>query len=423
MQKGTGDYDITINVGTYLCDGVMIYENAALADQVTLDAPSGSDRIDVIYATFAYAASTTQPDAAYAISKGTPSASPVEPTLSTAQVKIASIKVPSTANDLDDCFIANAATLQEQVTMLLGVKVQSNVWASIISDPFILATQPTLSMIYEQGIMDGDIWIELGGMDIYLYDATANVWISSDTLAHASSHKCGASDELDVKNLCDTSNYLHQATAPEHNDLGLSHDALVDVSIDDHHNRDHYSTHHTGQADPLDVQNLVDALGYLHLHAVALATDPHGNGAHDPEMALADHEHEIDAVTGVIEKGSLEAGYAPTVDVPTGEFYSSVFPDISITDSIIRVARLEVSLASAGSPSGAITFTFKRNGVSIGTVVVGSGNTKGKSDLSPTVTLTPYTDRMSIEGPADALGATGAVAKIIWERYVAPAGG
>lgn len=51
-------------------------------------------------------------------------------------------------------------------------------------------------------------------------------------------------------------NVLSDHNKAGHDALGLSHDSLVDVSIDDHHARDHQATHNNGGADALKLDDL-----------------------------------------------------------------------------------------------------------------------------------------------------------------------
>jgi len=273
VTKGTSDFDVTIGDGYWFADGVVIYEDAALTDELTLDDPSTSDRIDVIYAIFAYEADTSPTEGKYYISKGTPGAVPVEPTLAATYVKIADIYIPSTASDLDDCYIHNARALRDQITASLGVSVQSSVWLSLDGDPFVTTGHPTLSLVYAAGIKNGDLWISLTGLDLYIYDSAQNQWVTSDVSVHGNTHTCGAADPLDVKDLCDVLNYLHPGTTLVHEALGISHDSLSDVSSGDHHAQDHNTRHEEGGDDELDVKDLADIQSYLHKHGEEIDTD------------------------------------------------------------------------------------------------------------------------------------------------------
>jgi len=417
VQKGTGDFDVTINVGYWLCDGVLVQESTALTDEVTLDSPSASDRIDVIYGTFAYEADTEPTPASYGIKKGTPSSSPNEPSLGAHEVKVASIYVPSTATTLSDCYIKDSRTMLAVLANLLERDLEASVWAQAVGDPFLTSGNPGEDLVYETGIKDGDLWVDLGGLDLYIYDADLNQWVTSDVSAHHTTHHCGGADPLDIKDLCDVTGYRHLGTATAHDALGLSHDSLVDVSKNDHHTEDHNTRHACGQGDPLDVKDLCDIEEWLHSHAQALATDPHGNEQHDPNFAEEDHTHVFGDMTGVVEKGAIMAAAgAPTVAVPSGELWWGIFPNIAITDSVVRIIRLEVSVKTA--PTQNITFTFKRNGSSIGTVTVNASANYGYNDLGSPVTVTPASDNISIEGPADPHSAEGHTATFIWDRYV-----
>ena len=318
VSKGTGDFDINIGIGTWFCDGVMLYESATLVDEVTLDAPGVLPRIDVIYGTFTYETDASPTAATYSILKGTAGSVPVEPSVITNQVKIAAIYIPSTAGDLDDCSIEQAYTLKEQLRMVLGVKVEGNLWIEAEVDPFLTTGHPTETLVRSTQIQDGDLWIETGGLDLFLYDADNNQWVTSAVLSHASTHSCASSDQLDVKDLCDTLSYLHRGTKTAHDALGLSHASLSSVTANQHHAQDHSSRHSCGADDSLDVKDVCDTAGYLHKHATALAECPHGNECHDVAYAECPHGDECHNPPFVTRRLYQGSNPISEVDLSTG---------------------------------------------------------------------------------------------------------
>ena len=415
VQKGTGDFDVTINAGYWLCDGVLVRETAALTDEVTLDSPSGSDRIDVIYGTFAYEADTEPTPASYGIKKGTPGDTPVEPSLGTNEVKIASIYVPSDASDLDDCYIRNAITIQAQLTELLGVQVQGNFWVAAAGDPFLTSGNPTVSLVYETGIADGDLWVDLTGLDLYIYNSDQNEWVTSDVSAHASTHYNEGSDEVDVRYLADSLGYLHLGTKAAHDALALSHTSLSSVGANDHHPKNHNTTHHLGGADPVDVKDLVDSEAYLHKTHPGLCPTPHDNAHHSEAYATDPHDHSQHS--GTIAAGFISFLFSPSADCQTGEKIAiSDVPDIAIDDTAVQATDLRADVDTA--PSADIIYTFKRNAVSLGTVTILSGQKTGTATLDPVVALSAG-DEIQLDAPADTKGAKGLRAYVSIERVAA----
>ena len=370
VSKGTGDFDINIGIGTWFCDGVMLYESATLVDEVTLDAPGVLPRIDVIYGTFTYETDASPTAATYSILKGTAGSVPVEPSVITNQVKIAAIYIPSTAGDLDDCSIEQAYTLKEQLRMVLGVKVEGNLWIEAEVDPFLTTGHPTETLVRSTQIQDGDLLIETGGLDLFIYDADNNQWVTSAVLSHASTHSCASSDPLDVKDLCDTLSYLHRGTKTVHDALGLSHASLSSVTANQHHAQDHSSRHSCGADDSLDVKDVCDTGGYLHKHATALAGCPHGNECHSTPFADDPHTHA--AHSGVIARG--QAGFVSLTDALCAggaEFWIADFPVIEVADTDVKITALYIKVNTA--PTANVIFTVKKNAVTLATMTLLSG--------------------------------------------------
>ena len=403
VQKGTGDFDITIGSGWWFCDGVVITESSSLVDELTLDSPDVTHpRIDVIYGTFEYEADTSPTPASYGILKGTPAASPTKPTTSESQVELAEIYVPTSASDLDGCYIKPAWDFLTQLENLLGKQWECNFWIRSAGDPFLTSGNPTISKIKELGIKDGDPWIDLTGLDLYIYDADSNTWVSSDVNSHASTHSCGSSDPIDVKDLCDTLSYLHSGTKAYHESLGLSHDSLSDVSENDHHNKDHGSRHHEGGGDPLDVKDLVDSLAFLHNTHPGLCPTPHGDAHHNQAYATKPHAH--DEHTGTIAAGWIGFDTSPNADCPTGtHVWHGRITGIDITDTAVKLTKLLVYAETA--PSEQITFEVFVNDVSKGTINL--SGTSGSNDIAD-VTLAEG-DEVRLDAPADANGTKGLI--------------
>ena len=414
LSKGTGNFDINIGTGTWLCDGVVLYESATLTDSVTLDAPGSSPRIDVVYGSFTYVASTSTVAATYHVSKGTPGATPVEPTLTSHQVKLAAIYVPTSASDLDDCQIEQAYTLKEQLLMLLGVKTEANLWVRGELDPFVPTGNPTASLIKETQIEDGDLWIDTSGLDLYIYDADNNEWVSSDVSTHATTHSCTGSDPIDVKNLCDSLSYLHQGTKSVHDALGLSHTHLSDVTADQHHPQDHSSRHACTGADALDISNLCDTGSWLHKHATALSPCPHGNECHSVSYAEDPHSHA--AHTGILSRGQIGFTTFAGDMLPTGSgCWSMKLPRLAVANTSLKIIELYASVDSA--PTSNLAFTVKQNGVSIGTVTIVGGSLSGTTDI-PDVTISNG-DTITLDAPSSDYGATGLCFYASMEREAA----
>lgn len=412
VQKGTGDYDLTINIGSWLCDGVCIHESSALTDELTLDDPSGLDRIDVIYGTFTYEADTEPTPASYSIKKGTPSATPAEPAVGTNEVKLASIYVPTTAVNLDDCYVYNVRTLQGILSSLLGIQIEGSLWIQEAGDPFLTSGNPTVSMVYEYGIKDADLWVNTTGLDLYLYDADLNQWVSSDVTAHATTHSSAGSDEVDLKNLADSLNYRHFGTASVHNAMALNHANLSNVTVNQHHTQDHKTRHHLGGADVVDVKDLADTTPYLHLHATALSQNPHGSDDHSVSYAPNPHDH--DSHSGAISRGQYALVESLAADAsPVGAaVLTRRLPRIEVAKTNLLATELW-AYASTG-PSENITYTVHQNAVPIGSVTILSGQLSGTTDIA-NVTLADG-DALTLDAPADAKGALGVCIYLTLER-------
>lgn len=432
VQKGTNDFSVTIGAGSWLCDGVSISETAALQDVVTLDPPDGADRIDVIYGEFAYEADTGPTPASYHVLKGTPGANPVEPQVGTNQVKIASIYVPSAASTLDDCQIRPAKTLREQLEMLLERQVEGNIWVRERGGAFVPASlgNPPLEAIREYEVRDGDLWVDLTGLDLYIYDADNNRWITSDVPNHRTTHYKNGSDEIDVGFLADAQGLLHKGDKETHDSFHISHQSLSDVGKDDHHPQDHGPRHSCGAEDPVDIKDLCDSEGYRHKHATPLAPCKHGNECHDPTFALENHNH--DGVyapdphdhshhSGVISRGWIGFEMRPALDCPVGDsIWLSRATNIEIPNTKVLVDELHVYFASP--PSGATQFAVRVNNSLIGTVTVDAGNDHGYVVLGSPPEL-HNGDELRVDAPDDTYGAKGIVFRAAIHRESVPAGG
>jgi len=431
-QKGENDFSVTLGAGSWLCDGVSIHEATALGDVVTLDSPDEADRIDVIYGEFAYEADTEPTPASYHVLKGTPGANPVEPQVGADQVKIASIYVPSDASTLDDCQIRPAKTLQDQLEMLLARQIGGNIWVKAQGDPFVPASTgaPSLEKIREYEIKDGDIWIDLTGLDLYIYDADNNRWITSDIPIHHTTHYGGGSDELDVGLLADAHGYLHPGTKEAHEAMHISHTSLSDIGANDHHPQDHNSRHVCGAEDPLDIKDLCDTGGYLHKHFTPLAPCKHGNECHDPTFALENHNHDGDYApdphdhshhTGILSRGWIGFEMRPTVDCPVGDsIWLSRATNIEVANTKVLIDELHVYLATA--PTGATQFKVKVNNSLIGTVTVNSGSAHGHATLGAPPEL-HNGDELRVDAPDDTYGAKGIIFRAAIHREPVSSGG
>jgi len=282
-----------------------------------------------------------------------------------------------------------------------------------VGDPFLTTGNPTLKLIYEYGIEDGDAWIDRDGHDLYLYDADANEWVSSDVLSHASTHHCAGSDPIDVKDICDTQGYRHLGTKAAHDALGLSHSSLSGVSANQHHNRDHKATHSAGGADPLDVKDLADVLAYLHKHLTALSECPHGDDDHIENYAKNPHTHASHG--GVLSRGQIGFGADVGCELPVGiGAWSDYIAEMEIADTTLYITALHVACDTTATPSASVSFVFSLNGTEIGTVTLTEGNSHAALNIED-VALSDA-DRVKIAWPADRKGATGFCAYAVIER-------
>ena len=198
-SKGSSNYDVTLGLGVWFCDGVAIKESAPQADIVTLDDPSASDRVDVIYGTFAYEADTEQTPASYGVLKGTPAAVPSAPSVGANKVKLVEIYVPSTASDLDDCQIRQSYAQQDQLEMLLSLKIEGNFWAQEeLEGSAFDTTLPSKIKALEQQLGTGDIWLNLTDDRFYRGKWTTGTfsWECVSGKKHAATHEPGGDDEL-----------------------------------------------------------------------------------------------------------------------------------------------------------------------------------------------------------------------------------
>jgi len=413
-----GDWTVQIGAGSWFCDGVVIQEITAVSQPIQIAPPSDQDRIDVIYGTYTYDKTSPPPEATYGVLQGTPSANPEPPSLTSNQVKLAEIYIPSDAATLDDCTIRNVYSLKEQLEMLLGIKAEGNLWV-----------RPDDPWNSEKWIDDGDLWLDTDDKTLYVWDEPSQQWVPPTIPAHAPTHQEGGVDELDVATLADANNLLHPSTKDFHDGLHISHTSLSDVHPDQHHARDHASRHMPGGEDPLpwghEGGTNADMVDGYHASAFApaghthpgYATSPHGNEEHIPAFAEEGHQHPLSDITGTIAKAWIAVVDPPDEPVPTGaNIHEERIPNIDITGTKVIITGLRVHVATA--PTDNIAFTFKRNGVAIGTVIVSTGTTSGSFDPNPVVELNTG-DILQIDGPADAAGATGLDAKFLIARVQA----
>ncbi len=417
VSKGTDDFDVTLGAGSWVShEGIAVVEDAAQADLLTLADPDASDRIDVIYGTMTYEPDTEPTPATYAVLKGTPAATPEKPTCGATQIEIASIYIPSTAADLDDCYIMPAGALKAWLAATLGLKLEASVFKRAVGDPFVTATNPTPKLIYETGIRNGDLWVEEDGLDIYSYDASTNTWVAGDVLSHAPTHYDGASDPLDIKDLADSLSYLHLGTRATHEALAIRHSTLGGVGVDDHHARDHSSRHSAGGADEVDLKNIADVDGYRHKTHPGLCPSPHGDAHHDQAYATLPHAHAEH--TGTVASGFIGGTsiVSPAADTPEGDgVWMAEVGDITLDDTLVQYTGLRIALAVA--PVDAITFTFLLNSGAMGTVTVALGQTVGYTELDPVVEMVAG-DVIQLNGPADAQAAKGCIPSVMIRRIV-----
>jgi len=419
ISKGTDDFDITIAEGSWLCDGVLIRETAEQEDLLTLDGPDDHDRIDVVYGEFAYEADTDPDVASYHVLKGTPGDVPVEPIVSSGQVKLAAIYIPLDASTLDDCQIMPAYCQTEQLEMLFGIKIENNIWRREEGDPWLTSGNPDIALIREYRIRDGDLWVDLGGLDLYIYDAAANEWVPSDVVSHGSTHRCGNSDPLDIKDLCDILGYRHLATQAAHDNLHLNHAQLSNVTADQHHSKSHAAKHELGGEDELDVKDLADEETYLHKHAAGVK---HGNEEHDPLFSEVGHDHVLaDLPEEIISRGWIGWDTAPSLACQVGDsVWVGYMTNLELAGTKVFLDELHVFLAAG--PSASISYVVRLNGASIGTVTVGVGVTHASTVLGEPLELNDD-DAVRLDAPADVKSAAGLVFRGTIYRQVGAVGG
>lgn len=308
----SGNWQVTIGSGRWFRDGVVIEETVAVSSPLTISAASDQDRWDVVYGQYTYQATSPPPEATYGVKQGTPGASPTIPNIEANQVALAYIYIPSSASTLADCTIYQAYGLKEQIEMLLGIKVEGNVWVRA-DDPKVAG----------EWVKDGDFWLDTSNQTLYVWRASTESWVAPTIPLHASTHHTTGSDPLDVKDLADSlkflrdGDYAHYATRAAHDALHILHSSLSDVKPDQHHARDHASRHMAAGGDPLPWgagggldADMVD--GYhasefattTHNHAGQYAPTPHGNAHHDPAFAVDGHTHPLGDITGPWGAGS-----------------------------------------------------------------------------------------------------------------------
>ena len=403
VSKGTDDFDVTLGAGAWIShEGIAIVEDAAQDDLLTLSDPDASDRIDVIYGTFDYEADTEPTPASYGVLEGTPGAVPVKPTPAADQIEIASVYVPSDASTLDDCFVREANPLKAWLAATVGLTLEASVFVRAAGDPFLTTGNPTLELIYEYGIKEGDAWVEPAGADLRLYDAAANEWVGSDVASHASTHRCAGSDPIDVKDICDSLGYRHLGTKTAHDALALSHASLSDVSANQHHNQNHNTRHHDGGADEVDVANLADDEGYLHKHEGGVCPDPHGDDSHLNAYAPDPHTHACHA--GVLSRGQFGVTTFTDAVVPLGTaIWEYELGYIEIEDTELRLTVLKIAVKVAASQN--LQYVLKRNGSTVATLTLIGGQYFVESDIEDVVLEDG--DVLTLDGPAEDYGAKG----------------
>jgi hypothetical protein len=403
VSKGTANFDVTLGAGAWIShEGIVVLETAAQDDLLTLADPDASDRIDVIYGTLNYEADTEPTPASYGVLTGTPGEVPVKPTPAADQIEIAAIYVPSDASDLDDCYVREVNPLKAWLAATVGLTIEANVFIRAIGDPFLATGNPTLSLIYENGIKNGDAWLEEAGLDLRFYNAGTNEWVGSDVASHASSHTCGASDPVDIKNLCDTVGYRHIGNKATHDALHLDHGELSNVTVNQHHAQNHNTRHHDGGADEVDVANLGDDEGYLHKHEGGVCPDPHGDDSHLNAYASDPHGHA--SHSGVMSRGQFGITTFTDAEVPLGTaIWEYELGIIEIEDTALMLTVLKIAVKTA--PSQNLQYVLKLNGGTVATLTLVGGTYSITSDIED-VELEDG-DVITLDGPAEGYGAKG----------------
>ena len=422
-----GTWGVVVGPGSWLCDGVVIRETETVADPIQISPASTQDRIDVIYGQYIYQPTSPTPEASYGVAQGVPSANPQPPELEPYQVKIAEIYVPSTASSISDCTIRNVYTLKEQLEMLLGIKIEGNLWVRP-SDPVADDNEK---------VEDGDFWLDTDTKTPYVWDAASESWVPPSVPPHAPTHQAGGVDPLDVSTLADSQGLLHRETAEgtewhyyskeAHERLHISHTSLSDIGPDDHHPRDHASTHLAGgqdalpwghggglDADMVDGHHASEFAPVNHDHP-GYALHPHGNEAHQPAFAEEGHTHPLSDIEGVISIGFVGPVQYATDPAPAngGVFWERELPNLDISGTVVEIKELRCHVATA--PASNISYTFKVDGTTIGTVTIPSNQSNGTLTLNPPVQISG-TPLLQIEAPSNAQGAEGLDAKFVLVR-------
>lgn len=412
----SGNWTVQIGPGSWLCDGVVIQETTAVSQQLQISPPSDQDRIDVVYGTYTYDKTSPPPEASYGVLQGTASASPQPPDLPAQSVKLAEIYVPANATSLDDCTIRNVYNLKDQLSMLLGIKVEGNL--------FIRSDDPWNS---EKWIKDGDLWLDTDTKTLYVWDEPSGQWVPPTIPPHAPTHQEGGVDELDVSTLADVNGYLHLGNKETHDAMHLDHAQLSNVQPDQHHARDHAARHMPGggdelpwgheggtNADMVDGQHASAFAPVNHTHA-GYASDPHGNEAHMPAFAEEGHQHPLSDITGTQAIGFMGPVQLATEAVPAtgGVIWEIKVPNLSIPGTEVVITELRCHVATA--PDDNITYTFKRGTDAIGQVTIPSGGSDGNLSLNPPVVLAAG-DILRVVAPANGHGAKGLSAFFVIQR-------
>lgn len=102
-----------------------------------------------------------------------------------------------------------------------------------------------------------------GGDEISVAGLSGLLGDAQTPTAHASTHSDGGSDEITVESLAATSTDTSTALRPDGAGgltfSDVAHSDLTGIGIDDHHARDHASTHSDGGADEITVESLATA--------------------------------------------------------------------------------------------------------------------------------------------------------------------
>jgi len=134
VAKGTGNLQVSIATGFFFLDGCLVEMTAAQNDILSLAAGSTNPRIDLIVVNFTRVGDSggTQADPTFQIVQGTPSANPVEPSLTENQLRLASVAVGANVTSISNGNITNSPDSKDRVPELVrfGITLINNLRAS-----------------------------------------------------------------------------------------------------------------------------------------------------------------------------------------------------------------------------------------------------------------------------------------------------